>query len=223
MELLSFQNVDSVIGVLKKEILKTQDGVYEKSNEYRQVLIQTIHTCAIKFPQVADSVVDVLMDFLTEGTKLSGAVDVVAFVKEVVERFPHLQSTITTNLLNHLPAMKSGRTIRGALWIIGEYALDEGLIQEAMEVIASCLGPLPIIDENGDVVEYGGINGNGLGGSVKSPVTGGGGGGGVKRVLADGTYASESAYSSKSPTSISSPTSNSRVPLRGLTLYSLIF
>jgi coatomer subunit beta len=122
---LSTRNVDEVIALLKKELVKTHEAEYEKNNEYRQLLIQSIHTCAIKFPSVADSVVHVLMDFLTEGNKVA-AVDVIAFVKEVMERFPHLRASIIDNLLDSLPEMKTGRTLRGALWIIGEFADEAG-------------------------------------------------------------------------------------------------
>ena len=113
--------MDEVISLLKKELVKTHEAEYEKNSEYRQLLIQAIHTCAIKYPNVADSVVHVLMDFLTDANKVS-AVDVIAFVKEVMERFPHLRAGIIENLVDSLPEMKTGRTMRGALWIIGEYA-----------------------------------------------------------------------------------------------------
>ena len=32
--------------------------------EYRQMLVAAIHSCAVKFPEVASSVVHLLMDFL---------------------------------------------------------------------------------------------------------------------------------------------------------------
>lgn len=115
--------MDEVIALLKKELVKTHEAEYEKNSEYRQLLIQAIHTCAIKFPSVADSVVHVLMDFLTDGNKVA-AVDVIAFVKEVMERFPHLRHSIIERMLDGFPEMKTGRTLRGALWIIGEYAVE---------------------------------------------------------------------------------------------------
>ena len=50
--------------MLKKEITKSQTDTGEKSGEYRQMLVQAVHTCAVKFPDVAGSVVHLLMDFL---------------------------------------------------------------------------------------------------------------------------------------------------------------
>lgn len=39
--------------VLKKEMMKTQNKDLEKGAEYRQLLVQAIHTCAVRFPDVA--------------------------------------------------------------------------------------------------------------------------------------------------------------------------
>jgi hypothetical protein len=39
--------------MLKKEITKSQVDTGEKSGEYRQMLVQAVHTCAIKFPETA--------------------------------------------------------------------------------------------------------------------------------------------------------------------------
>lgn len=50
--------------------------------EYRQLLIQSIHSCAIKFSEVAANVVYVLMEFLGDSNNPS-AVDVIAFVRYV--------------------------------------------------------------------------------------------------------------------------------------------
>lgn len=50
--------------------------------EYRQLLIQSIHVCAVKFSEVAASVVHALMEFLGDSNNPS-ALDVVAFVRYV--------------------------------------------------------------------------------------------------------------------------------------------
>ena len=50
--------------------------------EYRQLLIQSIHVCAVKFSEVAANVIFALMDFLGESNN-PAAVDVIAFVRYV--------------------------------------------------------------------------------------------------------------------------------------------
>jgi coatomer subunit beta len=53
-----------VILVLKKELMRTQSKELERAGEYRQVLVQCVHKCAVKYPDVASGVVNVLMEFL---------------------------------------------------------------------------------------------------------------------------------------------------------------
>ena len=50
--------------VLKKELVRTQSKELERSGEYRQVLVQCVHKCAVKYPDVASAVVHILMEFL---------------------------------------------------------------------------------------------------------------------------------------------------------------
>lgn len=83
LDMVSSRNVDEVVGFLKKELSKTLDQDYELNMEYRQLLIQSIHTCAIRFSEVAASVVHVLMEFLGDSNNPS-AVDVIAFVRYVL-------------------------------------------------------------------------------------------------------------------------------------------
>lgn len=47
--------------MLKKEVMKTQSKELEKASEYRQLLVQAIHSCAVKFPDVAGNVIHLLM------------------------------------------------------------------------------------------------------------------------------------------------------------------
>ena len=88
------------------------------------MLIQSIHTCAIKFSEVASNVVHVLLEFLGDSNN-TAAVDVISFVREVVEKFPELRKGIVEKLRETFGDIKSGKVFRGALWIVGEYADDE--------------------------------------------------------------------------------------------------
>ncbi|KAJ3177707.1 coatomer subunit beta, partial [Irineochytrium annulatum] len=144
MDLTSTRNVDEVVTFLKKELVKTLDQEYEKNNEYRQLLIHAVHSCAIKFSEVASNVVHVLMEFLGDSSNAS-AVDVIAFVREVMEKFPKLRQSIIDRLLESFMELRTGRVFRGALWIIGEYTLDIAAIESAMKQIKAALGEIPIL------------------------------------------------------------------------------
>ena len=121
--MVSSRNVEDVVMLLKKELAKTVDQEYEKNNEYRQLLIHAIHHCAIKFSEVAANVVGLLMDFIGDFNNTS-AVDVIAFVKEVVEKFSELRQPIVEKLLSTLGEVRAGKVYRGALWIVGEYCVE---------------------------------------------------------------------------------------------------
>ncbi|RDL42241.1 Coatomer subunit beta [Venustampulla echinocandica] len=197
LEMVSSKNVEEVVLLLKKELTKTVDQEYEKNNEYRQLLIHSIHQCAIKFSEVAASVVDLLMDFIADFNNTS-AVDVISFVKEVVEKFPKLRPSIVERLVSTLSEVRAGKVYRGALWIVGEYSLEAKDIRDAWKRIRASLGEIPILaseqrllDEVADgqdaTKEPEQVNGH-----PKAAPTG------SRRVLADGTYATESALTSQS-------------------------
>lgn len=102
LSMTSSRNVEEVVLFLKKQLQKTQEADFEKvglfcltsvvirltktylcviqAPEYRQLLIQSIHITAVKFSEVAASVVHALMEFLGDSNNPS-ALDVVAFVR----------------------------------------------------------------------------------------------------------------------------------------------
>lgn len=169
---------------------------------------------AIKFSEVAASVVHALMDFLGDSNNPS-ALDVIAFVREVVEKSPSLRSAITEKLTATLNSIKSGKVFRGVLWILGEYVEGVDDIEQTMVEIRGVLGEIPIL-----AAEIREAEGNGFveGGEEDGIVTGQSGGT-RPRVLADGTYATETAYMTS--VSANSSTSKSKPPLRGMQISNL--
>lgn len=84
------------------------------------------------------------MEFLGDSNS-SSAVDVILFVREVVERNPLLRKKIMAKLFENFPAMKSGKVLRGALWITGEYCTDVESIDQAFAVIRASIGDVPLL------------------------------------------------------------------------------
>lgn len=217
--MINSRNVDDIIKLLKKELNKTLSQDYEKNSEYRQLLIKSIHTCAIKFVQVARSVVEMLLDILGEEepsasstSSTASAVDVISFVKEVVEIFPDLRSELVSKLISTLHNVRSGSVVRGALWIIGEYSLDESEIKSSWAFIRSSLGEIPILsseqrllreaDDSSDST----TNGSAEHSDSKSK----------PKVNSDGTYATETAFSVSQEAH--DEVKSNRPPLRSLIL-----
>ncbi|KAI0160868.1 Coatomer, beta subunit [Hypoxylon sp. FL1284] len=196
LEMVSSKNVEEVILLLKKELSKTVDQEYEKNAEYRQLLIHSIHQCAIKFSEVAASVVDLLMDFIADFSNTS-AVDVITFVKEVVEKFPKLRPSIVSRLVETLSEVRAGKVYRGIIWIIGEYSLEESDIRDAWKRIRASLGEIPILSSEQRLLD----DVDGEEEKAKEQVNGHSkpaAPSGSRRVLADGTYATETALTSSS-------------------------
>ena len=161
-------------------------------------MIQSIHQCAIKFSEVAASVVDLLMDFIADFNK-AAALDVISFIKEVVEKFPNLRAPIVKKLVATLGEVRAGKVYRGALWIVGEYSLEVSEIREAWKRIRSSLGEIPIVASEQRLLDDFSEDGRDLkeqvnGHAKHSAPTG------SRKVLADGTYATESALTSQSGT-----------------------
>lgn len=220
LEMVSSRNIEEVVLFLKKELMKTVDsaGSYDKNIEYRQLLIQSIHTCAIRFSEVAANVVHVLMEFLGDSSNPS-AVDVISFVREVVEKFPDLRSSIVEKLLRTFGDIKSGKVFRGALWIVGEYCHTVEDVKEAAQQIRKVIGEVPILAAEERLLQQSENGGDeelerkmkDEAASISSNST---------RVRADGTYATETAFSSEANASarLEAVKSASKPPLRSLIL-----
>ncbi|KAK6542173.1 coatomer subunit beta [Orbilia ellipsospora] len=213
LSMVSSRNVEEVVMLLKKELAKTVDQEYEKNAEYRQLLIHAIHNCAIRFSEVAANVVGLLMDFIGDFNNTS-AVDVIAFVKEVVEKFPALRQNIVEKLLATLGEVRAGKVYRGSLWIVGEYCVEPKDIREAWKRIRASLGEIPILSSEQKLLEAVPEEGDQTTATPKTAPTG------SRKVLADGTYATESALTSDSAAAakLEAVKAAQKPPLRALIL-----
>jgi coatomer subunit beta len=127
------------------------------------------------------------MDFVADFNNAS-ALDVISFVKEVVEKFPDLRPSILEKLISTLSEVRAGKVYRHSLWILGEYSLGEADIRDAWKRIRASLGEIPILqseqrlldEAQNEHVEQNGDDGvNGHAKSASQPS-------GSRKVLADG-------------------------------------
>lgn len=175
LELVTGRSVDEVIRLLKRELQTV--GNYDNSDEYRQAIISAIHRIAIDFEEVTASVVDLLLEFLGDFNAES-ALSVVTFIKEIVELFPNLRSTVVSHLLANLGSVRTSRAYLGTLWVLGEYCDDT---ESAWSTLCELLGPLPLTEPVSEI--------SGSSGSAEPQATST-----KPKVLADGTYATETAF-----------------------------
>ena len=117
-------------------LFSRQDN-FDKAGEYRQLLVRTLHTLGVQFPEAASVIAPQLMEFLTDDSEdgAASAVDVVLFVREAFERLPAMRSDMMSKLLGTFSDIKAAKVIRAALWVIGEYAEKGADIEEAFDAI----------------------------------------------------------------------------------------
>ncbi|VDM52377.1 unnamed protein product [Angiostrongylus costaricensis] len=180
LDLVSSRNVEDMVMFLKKEIAKSTTEPAEEAGKYRQALVKTLHSATIKFPDVAASIVPVLMEFLSDENE-TAAQYVLLFVREAVHKLPHLKETILHSLEEGLLSIRKPKVFMAALWILGTYCETDAALLAVLRLIKSSLGELPIVDSEMRLLE--GDEPSHEGNSEK------------KLVTADGTYAAQSAFS----------------------------
>lgn len=186
MDIVTARNVSDVVSTLKREVAKTSqenDSTMEaKGMVYRNMLIRAIHGCAVRFPNVAESVVHTLMDFLST----DGGMQVVIFVRAIVEQYPDLRPALLKKLLGSLEEVQSNSVMCVCLWILGEYCETAETIQETFDDVTGQLGEPPFVlqSEEKDLAEKAAAEAAAAPKMVTKNV-----------VLADGTYATQTVYS----------------------------
>ncbi|GIY34863.1 hypothetical protein CDAR_382581 [Caerostris darwini] len=206
LDLVSSRNVEEMVLVLKKEVTKTHNTVeHEDTGKYRQLLVRTLHSCCVKFPDVAPTIIPVLLEFLSDNNEQAAA-DVLAFVREAMQRFEQLRTLILTKLLEVFATIKASKIHRSALWILGEYCETVEDIHSVMTEFRQCLGDIPIVDDEIKKASGEGKEESDGDSAMTAPVQ--------KLVTADGTYATQSAFSSAP----SATKNEKKPPLRGYLL-----
>ena len=119
--------------------------------------------------------------------------DVVFFVREIIETNPKLRESIMARLLDTFYQIRSSRVCSCALWIVGEYCHSLADVEQGIGTIKQSMGELPFYVAAEEALEAG-TESKAPGASpgltaVPGPITS------SKRpaVLADGTYATQSA------------------------------
>eukprot|EP00890_Picochlorum_soloecismus_P004028 jgi/Picsp_1/4626/NSC_01996-R1_protein len=144
LDLVNARSVEEVVTVLKKEAVKTQNKDIEQGTEYRAMLVRTIHQCAVRYPEVAGSVLHLLMDFLSDSNAVS-ALEVAYFLREIAETNPKLHNDVVERMMDTFPIIRTSRVGACVLWIIAEYCTSSDEIKTAFEMLQSSIGPLPLI------------------------------------------------------------------------------
>ncbi|CAE7209062.1 unnamed protein product [Symbiodinium necroappetens] len=189
--LVTPRNIKDVVALLKKEVIKTLG--YEASNtegnlEYRRLLIRALHACTGQYPDQAQSVMFLLMDFLTESDQMT-ATEVVMFLRELIANYTEMRLPILQRLAECIADVSQSRVLRGCLWLFGEYCEDEALIENVIQGVLAAVRPLPLVLEDASKDKKDSSNSEKKQQEKKPPkIT-------TKTVvLADGTYGTQNVY-----------------------------
>jgi len=168
LELLSSRNVDEVVQLLKKELIKTEQtaqnpgesnlaaagavaagmpgasSVRAVTDAYRKILMDSMHICAVKFPEVVGTVVHLLVNYLGD-ENASAAHDVALFVREIVHEYPALRDAILAKVLDNFADIRASEVYRTCVWILGDYAREPAILDAALVAIKSAVGHLPLL------------------------------------------------------------------------------
>ena len=161
LDLVSSRNVEELVQLLKKEILKTQtesQGSSEETNKYRQLLVSTLHSICLKYPEVVTSsnLLSTLFELLTNTDDESTAILVIVFTREFIQKNVSQKNLIISRVLDVFPSIRNVKVHRGLIWILGEFCDDnEHQIQEAMSAIKSAIGDIPIVESELKKLENG--------------------------------------------------------------------
>lgn len=145
IDLVGPRNIEEVMLLLKREVIRAQESDLEHGDEYKALLIQSIHKCAIRYAEVADSVVLVLLDFLGG----EGGYNVMMCVKSIIEQYPKFRPTIIRKIILHLDEITDAEALKVALWVLGEYSnavdpsTNESMSGDAFEEIKKLIGEPP--------------------------------------------------------------------------------
>lgn len=71
---------------------------------------------------------------LSDSSELAAG-DVLLFIREAIQRMPHLRTVILSQLLEVFPQIKNLKIFRAGLWILGEYCSTLENMQSAMTLV----------------------------------------------------------------------------------------
>lgn len=185
---------EDVLSQLKRELSKL--SVTDSSqNPYRSLLLDSVNELNSRFSDLSSSSLSLFMSYLTMGCDYYTD-QVTQFVKDIMERSPSLQSQALQDILNTLVSPSSGdkamevRRVIGSIWIAGEFADSADQIEQVVSTFEKSIGGIPLLQQELSAEQQR----NNDEGVQLQPQTDG-----TRtkvRVLADGTYASETAMSS---------------------------
>lgn len=199
LDLVNSRNVEELMQLLKKEINKTQNeshGSADENSKYCQMIIKTVHSICLKYPEVVNSsnILPTMFELLTSKDEETTALLVISFCRQFISKNVHFKNLIVSKLMEIFDSIQNVNVHRGLIWILGEFS-DESIsqIETLLRLIQTSLGELPLVESETRKQEEE-VDEKDTKITTK-PTNSTGGGGASKLVTADGSYATQSALS----------------------------
>eukprot|EP00917_Polyrhabdina_sp_WS-2016_P022219 GHVP01048253.1.p1 GENE.GHVP01048253.1~~GHVP01048253.1.p1 ORF type:complete len:983 (-),score=191.30 GHVP01048253.1:3180-6128(-) len=145
--LLSHNNAEDVLNVLKKEIVKGRTETADKLTTYDEnltkLLLRTCHQSCILVPSLCDGLVTILVDLLEE-THGAWSIESLEVLRDIIIRFPAQRAPTFRILMEALPNISSSNILRTINWMIGEFCTSPQLAREYVKVTWQFISPFPL-------------------------------------------------------------------------------
>lgn len=129
-KLINPRNVLEVVTFLRNEMTAIVNEKDELFANYRGLLIRHIHTIAVKYPEVADGVVLLLLDYLNSDS----GYDIMLFVREMLVKVPSMNEVIIQKIVEVFESIEKATVFKLALWILAEFC-QVAIIPQVLQTI----------------------------------------------------------------------------------------
>jgi coatomer subunit beta len=173
-DLVTSSNVDNVLGSLKKELSSRGSDTLPADADFKASIVTSLVVLTSNFPDTANTICNTLLDLVTDAGSV--AVDSMQGVRELIAVFPDIRPAATQRLRDVIGSVRQGRVLRILVACLAEFSVGSAALKASLDETFAMIGPLPlqVLDatESKAVVSH------------DRP-----------KVLADGSYASQSSIS----------------------------
>ncbi len=183
---MSKRIAEEMVGFFRKELTKLRDTEGDKPIiEYKKELLKAIHVCSGKFSETNVSAISCWIEFLSD-PDAPQAPEAASFIKEALEKSSDLCEDTVSQLCEAIKNVNESQICQVLFWTIAEFSCSHKNVEAAFDAIKDGLGELPMVEaEERFAANEDALNEDQL--LTSKP---------GRKVLADGTYATENAFSS---------------------------
>lgn len=179
-DLVTTSNVDNVLASLKKELLSRGSDTLPADADFKASIVTSLVALTSNFPDTASTICNALLDLITDSAAV--AVDAMHGVREIIAVFADIRPAATQRLRDVIGSVRHGKVLRIVVACLSEFSSDSSALKASLDATFAMIGPLPLqVAESTDSKP---------GVSNDRP-----------KVLADGSYASQSSISGVEATS----------------------